>query len=254
MEWLDLVAPSAAIFAFFLGIALLVQSIRHGRAIRRLEESLASGGQAAEEVSLERVKQLQTRMSAASAASAAPGGRSAAKVAGIVAVGVLVLALVAGGVWFVVLREDSESGPSGADATSGSTSTGAASAPSAAPPPPTPAVDVGSVGNPPPLADKSQFTVAVFNASGVNGAAGNQVAPAIRAEGYQVGRIDDSPDGRDDLARSVVMYPEGKRNVARNLARDLGITRAPPLDGITEEQLDGADVVVLIGTDITATP
>ena len=244
MEWLDLVVPSAAIFAVFLGIALLVQSIRHGRAIRRLEETLASSGNAASEAPLERVKELQTRM----ALDGEDGPRNRNRTIGGIAVGVLLLALVVGGAWLLFVRDGGSGDPS-AEASPPAETT-ATTAPTETTPPPAP--DRGAVGNPTPIADKSQFTVAIFNASGVNGAAANQVQPAVIAEGYQVGVIGDAPDGRTDLSRSVVMYPEGKRNVARNVASDLGITRAPPLDGITEDQLQGADVVVLIGTDITA--
>ena len=32
------------------------------------------------------------------------------------------------------------------------------------------------------------------------------------------------------------MYAQGKRKAAQNVAKDLGITRAPPLDGYTPDQ------------------
>ena len=46
------------------------------------------------------------------------------------------------------------------------------------------------------------------------------------------------------------MYAKGKQDVAQNVAKALGIKRAPPLDGFTSAQTDNADVVVLVGTDI----
>ena len=53
----------------------------------------------------------------------------------------------------------------------------------------------------------------------------------------------------DQLEEQPYRLGNGWNRIA--VASDLGITRAPPLDGITEDQLAGADVAVLIGTDIT---
>jgi hypothetical protein len=47
-----------------------------------------------------------------------------------------------------------------------------------------------------------------------------------------------------------VMWTNGNRTVAWNVARDLGIKRAPPLDGISPDQIDHAEVAVLIGLDL----
>ena len=101
-----------------------------------------------------------------------------------------------------------------------------------------------------PQIDKSQYAVAVFNASGIDGVAGDVVAPALENEGYQVPLVANPPDGDTDRQKSVVMYTKGNRKAAQNVAKDLGVTRAPPLDGYTDEQVGNADVVVLVGMDI----
>ena len=62
MEWLRLVAPSAAVLSLFLAVALIIQSIRHGRAIRRLEGRLEAGEGAASRASLERIAALQQEL------------------------------------------------------------------------------------------------------------------------------------------------------------------------------------------------
>ena len=101
-----------------------------------------------------------------------------------------------------------------------------------------------------PQVDKSSHTVAVFNASGIDGVAGDIVAPALENEGYQVPLVANPPDGDTDRQKSVVMYAQGQRKAAQNVAKDLGIRRAPPLDGYTEDQVGDADVIVLVGLDI----
>jgi hypothetical protein len=55
VSWLNLLTPSAAVIAIFLAIALVVQSFRHGRAIRRLEQQLASSGLSANDPALRRL-------------------------------------------------------------------------------------------------------------------------------------------------------------------------------------------------------
>ena len=80
--------------------------------------------------------------------------------------------------------------------------------------------------------------------------AGDIVAPALENEGYQVPLVANPPDGDTDRQKSVVMYTKGNRKAAQNVAKDLGVTRAPPLDGYTDEQVGNADVVVLVGMDI----
>ena len=78
----------------------------------------------------------------------------------------------------------------------------------------------------------------------------SEVEPLVVAQGYQRGAIGDSPDGTDDLSESFVMYVNGEQALGFNLANDLGIDRAVPLDGVTPEDIGNADAVVVIGTDL----
>ena len=239
MEWLRLLAPSAAVLALFLGIGLLVQSIRHGRAIRRLERRMADGEGAASRASLERIAALQARPGVST--GAAPSGPSRVRPI-LLGLGALVLvALVVGGGWWFLGRGGDADG-----ATPQAADTPAATGTTTTPPPDGTSVPTEL----PPLQDKAQFEVAVFNASGVSRAAADKVLPTVEAEGYTGGLVDDAPDGTSDLQDSVVMYTEGNRRLGFQLAQDLGVERAIPLEGITEEQAGGADAVVLIGLDL----
>lgn len=238
MGWLELVVPAAAVLALFLGIALLVQSIRHGRAIRRLEERLAEQGDAATRASLERIVQLQAR--ASTSTGAAPRGERNMRpilVGGAIALAVVVVG--AGAFWFMNRGDGGDAAAQDAPA--------AQTTQTQAPP------DDGTTvpQELPPLDNKSQYSVAVFNASGVQGAARDKVRPAITAEGYaDSGVTTDAPDGTSDLAVSVVMYSDGNKRVGQQLATDLGIERAIPIEGLTDEQTGGADAVVMIGQDL----
>lgn len=241
MEWLDLVAPSAAILALFGVVGLVVHAIRQSRAIRRLEERLAQAGGAAEEAPLQRIAELQARHRVS---SGTPPAERSLRTAGAIAAVAVVLVAAIGGVWFLFLRDDG-----GADATAQEPAAATTRAGTAANPPQP--VDRTLVPDDvPPLADKTQYSVAVFNASGVTGAAAERANYLRNVEGYQVPVIDDAPDGTTDLRESVVMWTRGNRRVAQNVAQDLGIDRAPPVDGLTDEQLGGAEVAVLIGLDI----
>lgn len=241
MEWLRLVAPSAAVLALFLGVGLLVQSIRQGRAIRRLEQRLAEGEGRASRASLERIAALQTRASVSSGASPG-GGRTRVLVLGSVALVVVVLA--GAGAWWMVGRDGGDGDPA-AQATQPGTTT-AKTTTSGEPPPDGTSVPAEVE----PLQNKSQYEVSVLNASGVSQAAGGKVMPAVVAEGYTEGYVGDAFDGTTDLQKSIVMYTEGNEALGDALASDLGIDRAVPLSGITVDQVEGADAVVIVGLDL----
>lgn len=242
MEWLDLVAPSAAILALFAVVGLVVVVIRQGRAIRRLEERLARTGDAAVEAPLQRIAELQARHQVS---QGAPSLGRQLRVGGAIAVSALLLVAGAGGVWYLFARGDDAATP--AARADDPATTAAPTGTEANPPEP---VDTAVVpGTVAPLGDKSVYSVAVFNASGVTGAAAARAA-MLENEGYSIATIGDSPDGATDRQESVVMWTKGNRRVAYNVAKDLGIERAPTIDGLTPAHLNGADVAVLIGHDI----
>ncbi len=244
MAWLDLVVPSAAILALFGVVALVVVAVLQGRKLRRLEERLARTGEAAEEAPLQRIAELQARHSVS---SGVPSVRGSLRMAGVV--GLVALALVAaiGGVWYLFVR-----GGDGAGTQAGGTTTSTASTGTAPVEPPTP-VDTTLVPETvADLPDRSIYTIAVFNATGIAGAAGDVVAPALVNEGWNIPAelIANEPNAVTGLKESVVMFTRGKRKVAWNVAKDLGVTRAPPLDGYTADQIGNADVVVVVGLDL----
>lgn len=106
--------------------------------------------------------------------------------------------------------------------------------------------------DPPAIHDDAAYTVAVLNASGVTGAAATTVAPKVEAAGYRVGDVADAASKNQPT--SVVRWKPGQQAVAQNVARDLGITQAPPLDGIATSRIGTADVVVVVGNDLAAGP
>jgi hypothetical protein len=238
LDWLDLLTPSAAILALFLVVGLVVQSVRQGRHIRQLEERVANGGGASTKASLERIAQLQAR-----AKTSQGGVRSPTPVprrAAIVVSALLVAALIGGGVWFLFFRSD------------GGTSTATNT------PPPRARAGARALGpdrsdlvpaRVPALAQKSLYTVAILNGTHVNGLAGD-TSPLVSGAGYNVGKIGNLPAGSPLQRRSVVMYPKRKdRVVALNVAKDLQIPRAPPVDGIPAAVYGNADAVVVLGQD-----
>lgn len=247
MDWLEFVAPSAAIMALFIAVALVVQSIRHGRAIKRVEERLTQNGSAAVEASLERVQQLQAR----AAISSGEAPRGVLRSALLALLGVLVIAGAGVAVWLFVLRGDGASAgsnprqeppPAAATTTTGTVGTTAPAGPGTTTAP----------GDVAPIANPARYELAVWNATGVVGAAGEGAAPLLIAEGWQVPEenIQNEINGIRDLATSQVQYPEGQRRVAEAVAQDLGIEAVGPLDGYTEEQIGGADALVLVGEDL----
>ena len=171
-------------------------------------------------------------------ASKKSGGGNGALVA---LVGIIALVVIVGGVWFMFLRGGSDTpasagGGAGVTATTGTTSTAADTA-SEVP------ADV------PPLANKAAYTVAVLNASGVPGAAANRVAPRVQSAGYTLGVVDNA--SQQDLTSSVVQYVSGRKEVAWNVARDLGITTAGPVDSLSQGRIGTADVVIVVGKDLS---
>jgi hypothetical protein len=246
MDWLELVGPSAAILALFAVVALIVVAVRQGRAIRRLEERLERTGNAAVEAPLQRIAELQARHQVS---EGGPTLRQGLRTGAVVVVSALVLIAAAAGVWYLFVRDD---GGSGEGPAAEQTTTTAPSRTAANPPRPVDSTLVPA--DVPPLDDPSRYSVAVFNASGVTGAARLVIAPLLQNEGFQVPVVDNPPDGASDRTESVAMWSKGNKRVAWNVAKVLGIKRAPVIDGYTPEQVGNADVVVLVGQDIATTP
>ncbi len=232
-KWIDLLAPSAAAIAILIAIALAIQAIAQGRAIKRLEERLADQDGAAARVSLDRIRSLQRRTTTG---AGGPGLRP-----GPVAAVVAVAAVLAGTGWYVFLRDDSaKTATTPTTGTTGQTKT---------------LTDVKSVRttanpNPTPLTpSKGAFTILVQNGTFVPGAAAAGVVPALTQAGYHTSQPTNAT--RQDFKVSEVVYLPGKENVADNVAKDLGITKLSPIDGIEINQsTTDIDAIVIVGQDL----
>ena len=84
----------------------------------------------------------------------------------------------------------------------------------------------------------------VLNGNGISGAAAT-AADGIRARDYLIAGTGNAP--RTDFSRSVVMYRPAFEGEARRLARDIGVRRVSPLDGIRRRDLQGAHIALIIG-------
>ena len=262
MSDLDLLVPAIAVVALFGVVGLIVQSIRQGRAIRRVEDLLRESGGAASEASLDRIRQLQTRANVSSGVRRGTG--PAITIAALLGVAVL-----AGGAWFALSGGSDDPSADGGDSPAATAATTTDTTTETDPGTTTSETDAGetngedepsapSDGSIPdevlPLDNKAEVTVAIFNASGVQGAAGVKTRGLLEAQGYSIGTIGNSPDGTADLAQTQIMYGDGNENIAWNVARDLDVDLAVPLDGLTSGQLGAADVAILVGGDLANRP
>lgn len=245
-KWLDLLTPSAAALSLLLAIALVIQAIRHGRSVRRLESRLAEREGAAARVSLDRLTQLQRR--AGTSTGLLEGKQRDSPrlppLGNITAV-IAVLAVVVGTGWYLFIRDGRSSTASPATTKTGSTTVSPTT--TSKPQPPSTS---GVVPTTPPVLDqpKSAYTVLVLNGSGVTGAAANLV-PVVDQRGWNTATPGNATTQTEKT--SFVVYLPGKEAVADNLAIDLGITKKVPQDGV-EIPADAADVdaVVIVGLDL----
>lgn len=95
-----------------------------------------------------------------------------------------------------------------------------------------------------PLLPRRQTSVIILNGNGISGAAAT-AADGIRSRNYLIAGTGNAP--RTDFSRSVVMYRPGFEGEARRLARDIGVRRVSPLDGIRRRDLQGAHIALIIG-------
>jgi hypothetical protein len=95
-----------------------------------------------------------------------------------------------------------------------------------------------------PTLSRGETSVLVLNGNGLQGAAA-AAAGRVRTRGYLIAGTGNAP--RSDLRRSLAMYRPGYRGEAERLAKDLGVKRVGPLDGLRAAALQGAHVAFLVG-------
>ena len=244
-KWLDLLTPSAAALSLLLAIALVIQAIRHGRSVRRLESRLADREGAAARVSLDRLTQLQRRAGTSTTGHQEGKQRDSPRLppVGNIAAVVAVLAVVVGTGWYLFIRD----GGSGTAATTTTRSGAVSTATTSKPQPPGASGVVPST--PPPLdQSKSAYTVLVLNGSGVTGAAANLV-PVVDQFGWHTATPGNA--STQTQKTSFVVYLPGKEAVADNLAIDLNITKKVPQDGVAiPAGATDVDAIVIVGLDL----
>ncbi len=241
-DWIMITATIVMFVALFGALGLLLVAWRRKTIIDGLESRAQKGLGSSAPVASDRTQALSGREGISQGGLPMPSSTGNGPTIGIIA-GVLAIIVVGGfaGWWFVIRGDVSSTGTAGTGSI-----TKPANGPLGADP------DAVVPENPPAIQDRAAYTVAVLNASGVTGAAADRVAPKVETAGYRVGQVGDAND--EDLAKSVVMWRPGKQAIAQNVAKDLGITSAPPLDGVASDAIGEADVVVVVGKDTAAGP
>jgi LytR cell envelope-related transcriptional attenuator len=107
-----------------------------------------------------------------------------------------------------------------------------------------PATEAKSKPDVKPVLTRHETSVLVLNGNGVTGAA-SDAASQVRAKKYLIAGTGNAAS--NDYPRSLVMYRPGFAREARRLAKDLGVRRVVPLDGMLPRQLQGAHVALIIG-------
>jgi hypothetical protein len=95
-----------------------------------------------------------------------------------------------------------------------------------------------------PLLARGEVSVLVLNGNGVTGAA-SDTASRVRGKSYLIAGTGNA--SRTDYPRSIVMFRPGFEREARRLAKDLGVRRVVPLDGMRPAELQGAHVALVVG-------
>jgi hypothetical protein len=112
--------------------------------------------------------------------------------------------------------------------------------------------DVGSKGtkgktNAPPTVRPADVSVAVLNGTTVNGLASN-IGTKLEQQGFKVGNEDNSNQGQ--VNESVVLFRPGKSREAALVRRRMKLTQIEPADQQSLSQSGGADVIVVLGSDL----
>ncbi len=94
-----------------------------------------------------------------------------------------------------------------------------------------------------PLLERTATSVVVLNGNGISGAAADSGA-RVKALTYVVTKVGNAPR---TYARTMVMYRKGHKPEAQRLAKDVGIKRVGPLDGLHERDLMGAHLALVLG-------
>jgi hypothetical protein len=95
-----------------------------------------------------------------------------------------------------------------------------------------------------PKLTRAQTDVLVLNGNGRTGAASGAAAQ-LRGLGYLIAGTGNAP--HQNYAASVVMFRAGFHAEALRLARDLHVKVVGPLDGMKPSQLQGANLVLVLG-------
>jgi hypothetical protein len=95
-----------------------------------------------------------------------------------------------------------------------------------------------------PLLERGETSVIVLNGNGRSGAAAES-ADLVRARGYLIGSVGNAP--HNDFSNSVVMYRPGYKREAKRLAQETGVRATSPLDGLTQKDLLGAHLALVVG-------
>ncbi len=90
---------------------------------------------------------------------------------------------------------------------------------------------------------RARTTVLVLNGNGRTGAAA-AAASRVRSRGYRIGKVGNAPR---NVFRSIVMYRPGFAGEGHRLGRDLGIKLVGPLDGMRVRDLGSAHLVFILG-------
>jgi len=96
---------------------------------------------------------------------------------------------------------------------------------------------------PPALLPRGRTSVVVLNGNGIPGAAAT-TADKAHSFHYIITATGNAPTS---FSRSVVMFRPRYKPAAQRLAKDIGIKRVIPLDGITKGDLQGAQLALIIG-------
>lgn len=90
---------------------------------------------------------------------------------------------------------------------------------------------------------RSQTVVMVLNGNGRTGAAA-AAASRVQSRGYKIGVVGNAPR---QVSRSLVMYKPAFAGEGKRLGRDLGVKLVSPLDGLRASELGRAHVVFILG-------